>query len=43
MVTVDVVVPKDLTDEAKVALAAYADAHPVNPRTHLEAAVTDHG
>ncbi|MBV9485075.1 MAG: molecular chaperone DnaJ, partial [Frankiaceae bacterium] len=43
LVTVEVVVPTDLSDEAKDALAAYAALHPENPRAHLETAVTDHG
>jgi molecular chaperone DnaJ len=37
LVTVEVVVPKDLTDEATEALQAFAAAHPANPRVHLEA------
>jgi molecular chaperone DnaJ len=42
LVTVDVVVPTDLSDEAREALATYASSHPENPREHLEAAVADH-
>jgi molecular chaperone DnaJ len=42
LVTVEVVVPKTLTDEARAALETFAAAQPDNPRAHLEAAVTDH-
>jgi molecular chaperone DnaJ len=43
LVTIEVTVPTDLSDESKEALAAYAALHPENPRSHLETAVTDHG
>ncbi|HVU60357.1 MAG TPA: molecular chaperone DnaJ [Mycobacteriales bacterium] len=36
LVTVDVAVPAQLSDEAKAALEAYAAAVPDNPRAHLE-------
>ncbi|HVT63751.1 MAG TPA: molecular chaperone DnaJ [Mycobacteriales bacterium] len=36
LVTVEVAVPKQLSDEAKQALEAYAAAQPDNPRAHLE-------
>jgi len=42
LVTVEVVVPTELSDEAREALEAFAAAHPENPRAHLESAVTDH-
>jgi molecular chaperone DnaJ len=35
LVTVDVVVPEQLTDQARDALVAYAAANPENPRAHL--------
>jgi molecular chaperone DnaJ len=38
LVTVDVVVPTELTGDAKDALQAYAAAHPENPRTDLTTA-----
>jgi molecular chaperone DnaJ len=37
LVTVDVTVPKELSDEAKEALEAYAAAAPQHPRAHLDA------
>jgi molecular chaperone DnaJ len=40
IVTVDVVVPKDLSGAAKDALAAYAAAAPPAPREHIEKQVT---
>jgi molecular chaperone DnaJ len=42
LVTVDVAVPKKLSDEAKAALASYAEAQPDDPRQHLNAMVTSH-
>jgi molecular chaperone DnaJ len=42
LVTVEVVVPKQMSNESREALAAYAATHPENPRAHLEPAVTDH-
>jgi molecular chaperone DnaJ len=39
LVTVEVVVPKGLTDEAKQALEAYAATESENPRAHLESMV----
>jgi molecular chaperone DnaJ len=42
LVTVEVVVPTEIPDDAKAALEAYAAAHPQHPRAHLESAVTDH-
>jgi molecular chaperone DnaJ len=35
LVTVDVVVPEQLSDQAREALVAYAAANPENPRAHL--------
>jgi molecular chaperone DnaJ len=40
LVTVDVVVPKDLSGAARDALAAYASAAPPAPRGHIEQQVT---
>lgn len=40
LVTVDVAVPQKLSDEAKAALASYAEAAPDDPRQHLNAMVT---
>jgi molecular chaperone DnaJ len=40
LVTVDVVVPKDLSGAARDALAAYAAAAPPAPREHIEKQVT---
>jgi molecular chaperone DnaJ len=40
LVTVDVAVPQKLSDEAKAALASYAEAQPEDPRQHLNAMVT---
>ncbi|HVW79587.1 MAG TPA: molecular chaperone DnaJ [Mycobacteriales bacterium] len=37
LVTVEVTVPVKLSEEAKAALAAYAEAAPENPRAHLDA------
>jgi molecular chaperone DnaJ len=37
LVTVEVTVPKDLSDEARDALAAYAQAHAEDPRANLSA------
>jgi molecular chaperone DnaJ len=42
LVTVDVAVPQKLSDEAKAALASYAQAQPDDPRQHLTAMVTSH-
>jgi molecular chaperone DnaJ len=42
LVTVDVAVPQKLSDEAKAALSAYAEAQPDDPRQHLNAMVTSH-
>ena len=42
LVTVDVAVPQKLSDEAKAALASYAEAQPEDPRQHLNAMVTSH-
>jgi len=42
LVTVEVVVPTELSDGAREALETYAAASPQNPRAHLESAVTDH-
>jgi molecular chaperone DnaJ len=42
LVTVDVAVPQNLSDEAKEALASYAQAQPDDPRQHLTAMVTSH-
>ena len=39
LVTVDVAVPQKLSDEAKAALASYAEAQPDDPRQHLNAMV----
>jgi molecular chaperone DnaJ len=39
LVTVDVVVPQKLSDEARAALASYAEAQPDDPRQHLNAMV----
>jgi molecular chaperone DnaJ len=36
LVTVEVVVPTELSEAAREALSAYAAAHPQNPRAHLE-------
>jgi molecular chaperone DnaJ len=41
LVTVEVVVPKQMSEESREALAAYAATQPDNPRAHLESAVTD--
>ena len=35
LVTVEVAVPKDLSDEARAALERYAEAAPHDPRAHL--------
>jgi molecular chaperone DnaJ len=40
LVTVDVAVPQKLSDEAKAALASYAEAQPDDPRQHLTSMVT---
>jgi molecular chaperone DnaJ len=40
LVTVDVAVPQKLSDEARAALASYAEAQPDDPRQHLNAMVT---
>jgi molecular chaperone DnaJ len=42
LVTVDVAVPQKLSDEAKAALASYAEAQPDDPRQHLNAKVSSH-
>jgi len=42
LATVDVVVPTDLSDEAREALVLYAGLHPESPRSELESAVNDH-
>ncbi|MDQ1686989.1 MAG: molecular chaperone DnaJ [Frankiaceae bacterium] len=42
LVTVEVVVPHDLSDEAREALATYAALQPENPRSHLDSAVAGH-
>jgi molecular chaperone DnaJ len=42
LVTVEVSVPKDLSDEARAALEAFSAAHPENPRAHLDAVVSSH-
>jgi len=42
MVTVDVLVPTGLSDEARSALESYTALHPESPRAHLETAVVDH-
>jgi molecular chaperone DnaJ len=42
LVTVEVVVPKEMSDEGRDALKAFAATQSDNPRAHLEAAVTDH-
>jgi molecular chaperone DnaJ len=42
LVTVEVVVPKQLSEESREALAAYAATHAENPRAHLETVVSDH-
>jgi len=42
LVTVEVVVPQQMSDESREALAAYAATHQENPRAHLESVVTDH-
>lgn len=42
LVTVDVAVPQRLSDEAKAALASYAEAQPDDPRQHLNAKVSSH-
>jgi molecular chaperone DnaJ len=42
LVTVEVVVPTDLSDEAREALSTYAAAHPESPRAHLDSAVGGH-
>jgi molecular chaperone DnaJ len=39
LVTVDVVVPTELSDEARAALQTYAGIQPDNPRAHLDSAV----
>jgi molecular chaperone DnaJ len=41
LVTIEVVVPKQMSDESREALAAYAATHSENPRAHLESAVSD--
>ena len=43
LVTVDVAVPQKLSDEAKAALASYAEAQPDDPRQHLNSMVTSDG
>ncbi|HTW19299.1 MAG TPA: molecular chaperone DnaJ [Mycobacteriales bacterium] len=43
LVTVEVVVPEQLSDEAREALKAYATAHPHDPRTHLGSGGAHHG
>jgi molecular chaperone DnaJ len=40
LVTVEVTVPKTLTDEARAALSSYADAQHDDPRAHLSKLVT---
>jgi molecular chaperone DnaJ len=40
LVTVEVAVPKKLSDEARDALTSYAEAQPDDPRAHLTAMVT---
>src|SRR3954454_7321952 len=42
LVTVDVAVPQQLSDEAKQALANYAEAQPDDPRQQLNAMVASH-
>ncbi len=39
LVTVDVVVPQKMSEEARTALASYAEAQPDDPRQHLNAMV----
>ena len=39
LVSVDVAVPQKLSDQAKDALASYAEAQPDDPRQHLNAMV----
>ncbi len=43
LVTVEVAVPQKLSDAAREALAAYAEAQPEDPRAHLTAMVTGDG
>jgi molecular chaperone DnaJ len=40
LATVEVVVPTELSDEARDALSAYAALHPESPRSHLETVVS---
>jgi hypothetical protein len=42
MATVEVVVPTELSAEARTALEAYAALQPGSPRSHLETVVADH-
>ena len=42
LVTVEVAVPQKLGDQAREALAAFAEAQPDDPRRHLTAMVADH-
>jgi len=42
LVTIEVVVPTDLSDEARDALSAYAATHPESPRARLDSAVANH-
>jgi molecular chaperone DnaJ len=43
LITVEVVVPSTLSDEAKQALRSYADTAPESPRAHLESMVSTDG
>jgi molecular chaperone DnaJ len=43
LVTVEVVVPEELSEESQEALAAYAATHSENPRAHLGTVLTDKG
>jgi molecular chaperone DnaJ len=43
LVTVEVVVPEELSDESREALAAYAATHTENPRAHLGTVLADQG
>ncbi|WP_163512398.1 molecular chaperone DnaJ [Fodinicola acaciae] len=43
LITIDVVIPKNLSEEAKQALKAYAELTDEDPRTNLEREVNRHG
>jgi molecular chaperone DnaJ len=43
LVTIEVAVPQNLSDQARDALQAFAQAQPDDPRAHLTAMVADHG